>query len=192
MGIKGVIFDMDGTIVDVPYDWPQIKSSLDTQGKPILSYLQGLSEPEKSEKWAILEKYENEATEQARIKPGMGEFLDYLSERQIKIALVTNNSRRNVQILLRRFNISFDTVISRESGLWKPSASPLLAVLQEWRVDREECCVVGDTQFDIEAAEAAGIAKIFIFSEDKERFHPTRAELLVSVSELWSRIEKLL
>lgn len=191
MGIKGVIFDMDGTIVDVPYNWPQIKASLDTQGKPILIYLQGLSEPERSEKWAILERYENEATQQARMKEGMREFLDFLSGKQIKIALVTNNSRRNVRILLRRFSISFDIIISRESGLWKPSASPFLAVLQEWMISREECCVVGDTKFDIEAAEAAGIPKIFILTKDQERFQPTRAEVIISVHELRTRIEKL-
>ena len=183
---------MDGTIVDVPYDWPQIKAHLNTQGKPILLYLQRLSEPERSEKWAILEKYEAEATQQARLKKGIREFLDFLSEKQIKIALVTNNSRRNVRILLRRFDISFDTIISRESGLWKPSASPFLSVLQEWELEREECCVVGDTRFDVEAAEAAGIPKIFILNKDKEKFQSTNAEVLVSVQELKLRIESLI
>ena len=40
--MKGVIFDLDGTIVDVAYDWAQIKADLKTKGKPILSYIQTL------------------------------------------------------------------------------------------------------------------------------------------------------
>ena len=48
MKLQGLIFDMDGTIVDAPYDWPRIRAHLDTKGQPILKYLAGLSEPEKS------------------------------------------------------------------------------------------------------------------------------------------------
>ena len=47
MKLKGVIFDMDGTVVDVPYDWIQIKTDLETQGEPILVYLNSMEEPEK-------------------------------------------------------------------------------------------------------------------------------------------------
>jgi beta-phosphoglucomutase-like phosphatase (HAD superfamily) len=36
MKLKGVIFDMDGTVVDVTYDWNQIREELNSQGKPIL------------------------------------------------------------------------------------------------------------------------------------------------------------
>lgn len=50
MKIKAVIFDLDGTIVDVPYDWPRIKSQLGIEGVSILSYLSRLQEPEKSQK----------------------------------------------------------------------------------------------------------------------------------------------
>ena len=46
MKLLGLIFDMDGTIVDAPYDWPHIRAHLDTRGLPILKYLAGLTEPE--------------------------------------------------------------------------------------------------------------------------------------------------
>ncbi len=59
MKLKGVILDMDGTVVDVTYDWNQIRAELNSQGKPILIYLKSLEEPEKSEKWKVLEKYES-------------------------------------------------------------------------------------------------------------------------------------
>ncbi len=192
MRLKGAIFDMDGTVVDVSYDWVKIKAELMTEGKPILHYLQSLEEPERSQKWKVLERYEHQATQKAKLKPGMREFLDFLSARRIKKGLVTNNSRQNVAFLLSKFDLAFDCVISRESGLWKPSGAPILAALQELKLNRDECCVTGDSHFDIHAASEAGIPYIFILSADKARFDGMGAEVFGSVEELRSRIEDLL
>lgn len=192
MKLKGIIFDMDGTVVDVPYDWNRIKAELMTQGKSILVYLRSLEEPERSEKWKVLEKYEKEATSKARLKRGMRGFLDLLNEKGIKKALVTNNSQKNVSFLLKKFDLEFDCVISRESGLWKPSGAPFLAALEKLGLRRKECCVVGDSHFDIKAAEEAGIPNVFILNEDKERFGSMDAEVFSSTEELKKKIEQLL
>ena len=192
MRLKGAIFDMDGTVVDVPYDWGEIKAELETQGKPILPYIHNLGEPERSEKWRILERFEYEATQKAKLKPGMREFLGLLSARGVKKALVTNNSRKNVSFLLKKFRLEFDCVISRERGLWKPSGAPILVALKELQLDKEECCVVGDSHFDVRAAEEAGIPLIFILNEDRERFDKMNAEVFSSVEELQTKIVKLL
>jgi len=192
MKLKGIIFDMDGTVVDVPYDWNRIKAELMTQGKSILVYLRSLEEPERSEKWKVLEKYEKEATSKARLKRGMRGFLDLLNEKGIKKALVTNNSQKNVSFLLKKFDLEFDCVISRESGLWKPSGAPFLAALEKLGLRRKECCVVGDSHFDIKAAEEAGIPNVFILNEDKERFASMNAEVFNSAEELTKKIEQLL
>jgi HAD superfamily hydrolase (TIGR01509 family) len=183
---------MDGTVVDVPYDWGEIKDELETRGEPILPYIHNLGEPERSEKWKILERFESEATQKAKLKPGMREFLGLLSARGVKKALVTNNSRKNVSFLLKKFRLEFDCVISRERGLWKPSGAPLLLALKELQLDKEECCVVGDSHFDVRAAEEAGIPLIFILNEDRERFDKMNAEVFGSVEELQTTIVKLL
>ncbi len=192
MKLKGVIFDMDGTVVDVTYDWPKIRAELNTQGKPILMYLKSLEEPEKSEKWKVLEKYEKEATEKARLKPGIRGFLGLLNRKGIKKALVTNNSNRNISFLLEKFKLEFDCVISRESGLWKPSGAPFRAVLEKLGLKKEECCVVGDSHFDIKAAQEAGIPNVFILNDDKEKFASMPAEVFSSVEAIIERIELLL
>ncbi len=190
--IQGVIFDMDGTIVDVPYDWKKIKEELETDGKPILSHLQDLNEPEKSKKWRILEKHENEATARAKLKKGMQQFLIFLQEKGIKTALVTNNSRRNVDFLLDKFKLEFDLVIARETGLWKPSGAPFLYVLESLRIKKEEICVIGDSHFDVKAAEAAGIGKVFILVRDKKKCRIEGAEIFQSVKELRETISSLI
>ena len=190
--LKCVIFDMDGTVVDVSYDWKQIKKELKTRGQPILTYLNGLKEPEKSEKWKVLERYENQATQKARLKKGMRELLNFLGVYDVKKALVTNNSRKNVSLLLKKFDLDFDCIISRETGLWKPSGAPFLAVLKKLELGREECCVVGDSHFDVKAANEADIPHVFILNEDKKRFASLDAEMFSSVYALKKRIEDLL
>ena len=183
---------MDGTLVDAPYDWKSIKEELNTQGKPILTHIQGLSEPEKTQKWKQLEHFEKEATKKAELKEGIPEFLAFLKMKGLKVALVTNNSRENVEYLLQKFNLSFDCVLSRESGLWKPSGAPFTAVLTELHLNREECCVIGDTFFDIEAARDVGIDRVFILNRDRAKFADTSAEIFADVEELKSRIQAFL
>jgi HAD superfamily hydrolase (TIGR01509 family) len=190
--IKGILFDMDGTVVDVPYDWKRIKQELQTKGEPILSHIQNLEEPERSEKWKILERYEEEATARATLKEGMEKFLVFLKEKGIKTALVTNNSRKNVDFLLNKFRLRFDLVLSREAGLWKPSGAPFLFVLENLGLEKEECCVVGDSHFDVKAAGDAGIKRVFILSPEKKPNFSIRVETVHTIRELKEKISKLI
>jgi len=191
MKLLGLIFDMDGTIVDAPYDWPHIRAHLDTRGQPILKYLAGLTEPERSRKWGILESYEKQATERAVLKVGVRELLDFLVRKSVRTALVSNNSLRNVEYLLGRFQLNFDRVMARDSGLWKPSAAPFLDVLKRWALSPAECGVVGDSHFDVQAAEAAAIRYVFIVTEDLMKFRATGAEAFDSLPALQERLSEL-
>jgi len=190
--MKCAIFDMDGTIVDVPYDWTQIKRELDTGGKPILNYLEELREPEKSKKRQILENYEKNATQKAVLKKGILHFLEFIKDNEIISALVTNNSKENVSYLLYKFNLVFDLVMTRESGLWKPSAKPFFKVMERLSLDREECCVIGDSHFDVIAAQEAGIEKVFVINEDVEKFNSEEAEVYGSFEELKKRMTQII
>jgi HAD superfamily hydrolase (TIGR01509 family) len=188
MMIRGAIFDMDGTIVDVSYDWKKIKEELGTGGNPILNHIRQLTEPERSKKWKLLEKHERAATARATLKEGIREFLIFLEEREVKTALVTNNSRRNVDYLLKKFKLRFDLVLSRERGLWKPSGDPFLFVLENFRLKKKEVCVIGDSHFDAKAAEAAGIEKVFLLVRDENEYLSGGVETFRTFDELKKRI----
>lgn len=192
MKIKAILFDMDGTIVDTDYNWTQIKNELGTGGKPILIYLKTLEEPERSIKWRILEKYEIEATRKAVLKEGIQEFLDFLQTKKIKTALITNNSQKNANYLLKKFQLIFDLVIARESGLWKPSGKPLTAAIKKLKIKKNEACVIGDSKFDMLAAVSAGIPNIYIVNKDKAGFDQNNVEIFDSISQIKSKIELLL
>jgi HAD superfamily hydrolase (TIGR01509 family) len=192
MRFRVAIFDLDGTIVETSYDWPRIKADLGTGSVPILSYLDGLSEPEKSRKWDVLRGYEDEATRGAVLKEGISEFLEFLTEKKIKKALVTNNSRKNVKTILQRFHLRFDLVLSRECGLWKPSGAPFTKVVEELGLNPSECFVVGDSLYDVRAARDAGIERIFILHEDAEKATFLPAESFSTVAALRARVDELL
>ncbi len=192
MGIRIVIFDLDGTIVENAYDWPLIRKELGTGDRPILSYLSGLKEPVRSEKWGVLERHEAEQTENSVLRGGVREFLSFLAEKKIIRALVTNNSLRNTTALLTRFGLAFEMVLTRESGLWKPSGAPFRRIFETQGVRPEDGCVIGDTRFDVLAAEDAGISRIFLVSDNAGVWVDRRVEIYSSMEEIHVRFIELL
>jgi HAD superfamily hydrolase (TIGR01509 family) len=192
MSIRGVIFDLDGTVVENAYDWPRIREELGTGATSILGFLDSLEEPERSAKWAILETHEAVQTEASVLRRGVHELLGLLRSRGVAAALVTNNSRKNTEFLLGKFGLNFDCVITRESGLWKPSGAPFLEALRTLGIGPEACGVIGDTHFDVLAALDAGIASIFLLSEDARRFAGFPVEVYPAVDFLLERLKGLL
>ncbi len=192
MKLRGVIFDLDGTVVENDYDWSLIREELGTGGTSILAYLDSLEGPERSAKWAILESHEAAQTEASVLREGVRELLALLRARGLSAALVTNNSRRNTEFLLEKFDLAFDCVVTRESGLWKPSGAPFLEVMRTLGLAPDACGVVGDTHFDVLAALDAGIDAIFLLSDEPERFAGFPVEVFPDVAFLMDRLESLL
>jgi HAD superfamily hydrolase (TIGR01509 family) len=192
MKIRGVIFDLDGTVVENDYDWARIREELGTGAASILGYLASLEEPERSAKWSVLERHEAEQTEASVLRRGVAELLGLLRSRGAVAALVTNNSRKNTEFLLGKFGLAFDCVITRESGLWKPSGAPFLEALRKLDLEPGSCVVIGDTHFDVLAALDAGIGSIFLLSGDPDRFAGFPVEVCPDVDDLLERLEPLL
>jgi HAD superfamily hydrolase (TIGR01509 family) len=192
MVLRAALFDLDGTVVENNYDWPRLKAELGTGGTPILTYLQGLPEPARSRQWAVLERYEAEQTGRSTLRPGMDELLVFLGQRKVGTALVTNNSERNVRRLVGRFRLSFDVVLSRASGLWKPSGAPLREALRRLGASPAESCVVGDTHFDVLAARDAGIPRVFLLGTPPAGESEPDVEIVTDTASLRARLEALL
>ncbi len=192
MRLRAVIFDLDGTVVENDYDWTGIRDELGTGATSILHYLDGLEEPERTEKWTILETHEARQTEASVLRRGVPELLGLLRDRGVAAALVTNNSRGNTEFLLGKFGLRFDRVITRESGLWKPSGAPFLEVLRTFGLEPGACGVVGDTRFDVLAALDAGIEDIFLISAEPERFVGLPVEVYPDAEALRERLEGLI
>jgi HAD superfamily hydrolase (TIGR01549 family) len=184
MRLKLVIFDLDGTVVENNYDWPAIKEELGVKSGSILAYLDSLPEPERSQKYAILERHERIQTEKAALKKGIREFLQWLSWSGIRTALVTNNNLENTTLLLQKFQLNFGLVLTRESGLRKPAGAPFMAVMKTFEVQPDETMVVGDTSYDLLAAKEASISQVFILKSQMTPENLEEARLVSSFEEI--------
>jgi HAD superfamily hydrolase (TIGR01509 family) len=168
-GIRAVVFDMDGTLIDSTYDWPAIRRRLGVTGASIIDDLNGQEEPERSRKWALLEEIEKTATESARLHEGAQEVLEIFSDRGLATALVTNNSSANTRRLLARFDLRFEVVLTRDSGLWKPSGAPVSEAVAQLGVEPTDCLGVGDSRYDVLAAREAGLAAVCLVHDGAAR-----------------------
>jgi HAD superfamily hydrolase (TIGR01509 family) len=170
--VRGVIFDLDGTLFDADYDWPEIKRRLGV-GSPeesILDFLERLPEEEREQKEQMLEQIEDRATESGSLRPGAAALLESLGGQGLKLALVTNNRRELVNQILGEHGLQFDLVLTRDSGLHKPSGAPLLRAAQLLGLHLGELAAVGDGEFDLQAAREAGLGLVIIVNPEVDRF----------------------
>jgi len=164
-GVRSVIFDMDGTLVDSTYDWPSIRRDLGVAGASIIDELNDLPEPARSTRWKELEVIESGATDAATVHAGADELLDLLHAHGLTTALVTNNNEANTRRLLDRFSLRFDVVLTRDSGFWKPSGAPFAEAARLLGVATEHCVGVGDSHYDILAARDAGLRAVCMLND---------------------------
>lgn len=159
MAIRAALFDMDGTIWDAPIDWPRLRQEigLPLDSRPVLHHLKDMPTQEQDRGREILERHEALGVANGELIPGTHELLSFLKTRQIKCALVSNNSRKSVDAVLTGHGLSFDAVMTRDDGVFKPNPEPFLEALQQLRARPDEAVVVGDTHLDLLAAHRAGI-----------------------------------
>jgi HAD superfamily hydrolase (TIGR01509 family) len=179
-GIRGVIFDLDGTLFDAEYDWPAIKSRLGVSREDgsILGYLQALPPEQARGKRALLESIEDRATRTGRLKPGALDLLADLRRMGMTLALVTNNRARNAHNVVDRYGLDFDVVLTRDDGWYKPSGEPLLQAASRMGLAPDELAAVGDNDFDLRAARSAGVALAVIVNADAGRL-AGRCDILI-------------
>jgi len=155
--IRGLIFDLDGTLVDSGLDFDQMRREMGLPEKqPILEALAHLTEPRRSECWAILERHEREGAERATLMPGVAELMDSLAERDLRRAVFTRNGREATLLTLGRLGLSFDTIVAREDAPAKPDPTGIWKICESWGLRPDEVAMVGDYRFDIEAGRNAG------------------------------------
>jgi HAD superfamily hydrolase (TIGR01509 family) len=181
MGVKAVIFDLDGTIVSFNLDYKglrgEVRGYLVRIGVPasVLSVKDSLFEMLKkteifaknsgksaeamqeirNEALAIAEKYELEAAMSTDLLPGAVETLQDLKRMGLKIGLFTLNSDKAANYILQRFKLGdfFGVTVPRNKvNFVKPNPEHLEMALKVLGVAPEETVVVGDSNVDMESA----------------------------------------
>jgi len=78
--------------------------------------------------------------------------------------------------LLDRLGLDFDVVVTRDSGLWKPSGAPVTEAAKRLGVNSDRCLGVGDSHYDILAGREAGLGGVCVLHDGNGR-HDGAADL---------------
>ena len=186
---KLVIFDLDGTILNLPINYDKVRNELKTvfksfgvemEFKPILPSIDTALSTLKSDYgiqkfdeistivYRVIEKYEIEAAKEAKPIAGAEETLNKLKQLGIKMAIFSRNGRSGVVVSLKKTKLEeyFDVIVAREDvRQQKPDAAGIETILKMIDMKSEEAIMVGDHIFDIMAARNAGLKSIAIRNE---------------------------
>ena len=182
MKFKGIIFDLDGTLVNSLEDIADsMNNVLQRYGFPsheLQAYKhfignglknlvrEALPEASKDEKLIIrcfdsmMEEYRNNCINKTQPYDGIIELLNELVTREIKLAVFSNKvddlTKKVVMTLLPNYN--FEVVIGSSAEIpRKPNPLGAFLISQQLRISPEELIYVGDTDVDMKTANSAGM-----------------------------------
>lgn len=162
---KGIIFDLDGVIIKSSLDFGLIAKEIfgSSSKKPVLEKIEELSSrAEKKKAFKILEKHEKRAALQAQLNPGIKQLLGLVRQRGMKTAIVTRNSQNSVGIILEKFHLQIECIVTREGIPPKPSKEPVLRACECMKLSPYEVVFLGDYEFDMLAGKRAGVGTILL------------------------------
>lgn len=161
--IGGILFDMDGVVVQQRLDFPAIKQEIfgDTHGF-ILERIAELPPSERVRAEAILERHEEAAAAEAEAMDGILPFFHWMDARRLKRGLVTRNSRKSVDLVLARLRLCFDAVVTRDDAPPKPAPEPVWLACRRMGLAPSGVLFVGDFEFDMLAGRSAGVRTILL------------------------------
>ena len=158
MSLRGIIFDMDGTLVDSGLDFDAIRRDIGLPERhPILEGVEAIPDgPERERALEILPRHEHDGAVRATPYPGVAQLLERLDQLSLRSGVLTRNSRASVDTTFGQLGWTFDTVLTREDAPAKPDPTGVLAICQDWNMAPADVLFVGDYLFDLQAGHNAG------------------------------------
>ena len=165
---RGIIFDLDGTLVDSRLDFDAMREEMDlAAGLPILEAIEQLPQKRAAQCQAILARHEAEGAQRATLMPGVITFLEEVERRNIRRAVVTRNARQIAVETLDRLELRFDYVLGREDAPVKPHPGAIWKICELWGLPPGEVIIIGDYLFDLLAGRSAGVRTVLYTAGEK-------------------------
>lgn len=168
--LKGIIFDMDGTLTKPQnYMFKQMRDALGIdKSKDILLSIEELPQSEQDDAHEKIRKIEREAMSSMEQQDGLSVLMKFLDSTGLKRGICTRNFYEPTQHLLKTFlkEHPISPVLTREFTPAKPSPRPLEHICQAWEIKTDECLMVGDGADDLISASKAGMDSILLRNKD--------------------------
>ena len=191
-----ILFDLDGTLIDsteailesfhFAYDFYNEKHPSDEEIKALIGHpldvmfsRLGIDEERVWDFVAVYkEHYRKISTQKTVLLPYAREAVE-LASSFAKLGIVTTKTGKYSQVLMEHFGLmeKFEVLIGREHVEHpKPHAEPILKALEYFEhFDKRDVWMIGDTELDLIAADAAGVNSIAVLSgygtkKELERF----------------------
>jgi phosphoglycolate phosphatase-like HAD superfamily hydrolase len=190
MTLRAMIFDIDGTLIDtnpahveawrraferLGFDVPaeRIVVEIGKGGDKLVPAILGkdseqrqgedLRKAQKEEFLAIAQR------ERFRVFPGAEEIFPALRERGTLTALATSSDERHLDATMASAGVDLrrlaDVVVTKsDDDASKPSPDLIVAAVDQLAVPAGQCAMVGDTVYDGQACQAAGVVFLGVLS----------------------------
>ncbi|KAI1437782.1 haloacid dehalogenase-like hydrolase [Xylaria sp. CBS 124048] len=139
--LKGVIFDVDGTLcLPQNYMFAEMRSVLGiSKTTDILTHISSLpTAAEQATAMAAIRAIERKAMESQEAQPGLSQLMQYLQDRGMRKAICTRNFDLPVTHLLEKFlsGHHFAPIVTRDFRPPKPDPAGLLFIARSWGLVR--------------------------------------------------------
>lgn len=183
--IKGIIFDLDGTLVNTladltssmnvalasvglpPQDQTLCRQMIGNGLKMFAQRAAGTDNPDIIDK--ILQKmkehYSQHCLDQTDAYPGLKPVIQRLCQRGFRLAVLTNKNQAPAETIVEGIfgKGVFEPIVGYQDGApLKPDPACVQAILRQWDLTAQQVVMVGDSDVDIQTANAAGLRHIIV------------------------------
>ena len=148
---EAIIFDLDGTLVNLNVDWVKVKKRLENIFKinfnPLFLKIIDLKSSERINAYEVIKEFERESYGKWEINTSLVNWIKKY-HKQYRILLLTNNSRETTDRFLFKSKldhfIEFSLCVD-ETDFPKPHNSGLQSLLNLLSIDKNKVLLVGDS-----------------------------------------------
>jgi HAD superfamily hydrolase (TIGR01549 family) len=173
--IKGIIFDLDGTLIRLPINYEKIFEKLrilfDTKDefKPLIPSIISKSNNDTvllQNAFDIICEEETKATNNFDIIDGTVDVLNYLKNQNFELCLVTMQCKNAAKLVLDKIQISkfFTSVITRDDS--NQRSEQIKKSFEKLSLIPENILMIGDRIHDVHSAKQVGCSAI-LFNKNK-------------------------
>ncbi len=170
MPLKGVIFDMDGTLTEPAIDFAEMRRRVGIPSGDILLTIRSWPEERQRAAFRIIDEIEEVARARLVVQPGVHELMDLLDERGMPKGIITRNTEKSVRHLQRFIRTTFSAVLTRDFHPVKPDPAAVRHICGQWGLPADQVLMVGDYRDDLLCGKAAGARACLLLNDHNRQW----------------------